>query len=581
MRGIRSVIGDRITVAMKVMGAPEGADPMVVPASRPEFGDYQVNGIMSVAKKLGENPREFAQGVVDTVKLSDVAETVDIAGPGFINIRLRLGWLNKFVNDFSDDPRLGVDLVSESSKVVIDYSHPNLAKEMHVGHLRSTVIGDTLARILDFCGHEVIRHNHVGDWGTQFGMLIAYLDRLSKSGQDSVSELEDLEEFYQASRRLFDNDESFANIAREYVVKLQAGDEDIRAVWKRFVEASLQHCEQVYRRLDVTLRREDVRAESTYNDDLPKILEHLRKKDLLRESDGAQCVFLEEFKNKEGEITPVIVQKSDGGYLYATTDLAAIRYRSKVLGASRLLYIVDARQSLHLRQVFGVSRAAGLVQDSCSLEHHSFGTMLGNDGKPFKTRTGGTIKLMDLLREAEERAFNLVGEKNPELSESERREISKVIGTGSVKYADLSLNRTTDYVFSWDNMLSLEGNTAPYLLYSYARINSIFRRAKVTDDHLDRLSEPIILSDPTERALAVKFIQLNEVVHTVAKECFPNILCNYIYELSELFMKFYERCPVLKADDETRISRLQLCRLTSKVLKTGLGLLGIGTVRRM
>ena len=581
MKGIRSVIEDRIVTAMVAVGASKGTKAMVVPATRPEFGDYQANGIMPAAKKLGKNPREFAKAVIDCVELNDIADSVDIAGPGFINVRLRLEWLNQFVNNVLNDPRVGIQLSVNPSKVVIDYSHPNLAKEMHVGHLRSTVIGDTLARILEFCGHDVIRHNHVGDWGTQFGMLIAYMDRVSASGGDSASELEDLETFYQASRKLFDNDEDFAATAREYVVKLQSGDSAVRASWRRFVETSLEHCEQVYRTLDVTLKREDIHAESAYNEDLPNIVEHLHKKGLLRESEGAQCVFLEEFKNKEDKITPVIVQKSDGGYLYATTDLAALRYRAEVLKACRLLYIVDARQSLHLRQVFAVSRKSGLVRDSCKLEHHPFGTMLGNDGKPFKTRSGGTIKLMELLHEAEERAFILIGEKNPDLTESERREISKVIGIGSVKYADLSLNRTTDYVFSWDKMLSLEGNTAPYLLYSYARIKSLFRRAEITENQLREIKGRVVLTDSSERDLVIKIVQLNEVVHSVARDCFPNILCNYLYELSELFMRFYERCPVLKADDQMRVSRLKLCDLTGNVLKVGLGLLGIRTVNRM
>ena len=581
MKGIRSVIEDRIVTAMVAVGASKGTKAMVVPATRPEFGDYQANGIMPAAKKLGKNPREFAKAVIDCVELNDIADSVDIAGPGFINVRLRLEWLNQFVNNVLNDPRVGIQLSVNPSKVVIDYSHPNLAKEMHVGHLRSTVIGDTLARILEFCGHDVIRHNHVGDWGTQFGMLIAYMDRVSASGGDSASELEDLETFYQASRKLFDNDEDFAATAREYVVKLQSGDSAVRASWRRFVETSLEHCEQVYRTLDVTLKREDIHAESAYNEDLPNIVEHLHKKGLLRESEGAQCVFLEEFKNKEDKITPVIVQKSDGGYLYATTDLAALRYRAEVLKACRLLYIVDARQSLHLRQVFAVSRKSGLVRDSCKLEHHPFGTMLGNDGKPFKTRSGGTIKLMELLHEAEERAFILIGEKNPDLTDFERREISKVIGIGSVKYADLSLNRTTDYVFSWDKMLSLEGNTAPYLLYSYARIKSLFRRAEITENQLREIKGRVVLTDSSERDLVIKIVQLNEVVHSVARDCFPNILCNYLYELSELFMRFYERCPVLKADDQMRVSRLKLCDLTGNVLKVGLGLLGIRTVNRM
>jgi arginyl-tRNA synthetase len=390
--------------------------------------------------------------------------------------------------------------------------------------------------------------------------------------------LADLEVFYQSSRKLFDSDEAFANTAREYVVKLQSGDEHVRSVWQRFIGESLKHCEEVYEKLGVTLAREDVRAESAYNDDLVTVVDDLRAKGLLRESEGAQCVFLDEFKNKDGEITPVIIQKSDGGYLYATTDLSAVRYRANEVGAERVLYIVDARQALHLRQVFAVSQAAGYAPDSCSLEHHPFGTMLGNDGKPFKTRTGGTVKLMDLLREAEDRALALVGEKNPDLDESERREIARVVGIGSVKYADLSLSRTTDYIFNWEKMLSFEGNTAPYLQYSYARVKSIFRRAELDED---TISGTISVGEKAERALGVKLVQFGEIVEGVSRECYPNILCNYLYELAELYMKFYEICPVLRADEPVRSSRLLLCKLTAKVIARGLGLLGIGTVERM
>ena len=349
-------------------------------------------------------------------------------------------------------------------------------------------------------------------------------------------------------------------------------------MWQRFIDESLRHCQEVYDALGVTLQREDVRAESDYNDDLPRVIDDLRTKGLLRESDGAQCVFLEEFKSKEGEITPVIVQKSDGGYLYATTDLSAVRYRAGQLEADRVLYIVDARQMLHLRQVFAVSRAAGYAPESCSLEHHAFGTMLGDDGKPFKTRTGGTVKLMDLLREAQERAFALVGEKNPELSVEERREVARVVGIGSVKYADLSLNRTTDYIFNWDKMLSFYGNTAPYLQYSYARVKSIFRRAEIDES---KLGGRIEIAEPAERALAVKIVQFGEVVDTVARECYPNALCNYLYELAELYMKFYEHCPVLRSEESVRASRLLLCQMTARIIARGLDLLGIGTVERM
>lgn len=575
---IKEHLEDRIAAALVAAGAPVGSKALVGSATRPEFGDYQANGVMAVAKGLKKNPRALAAAVLEHLDLSDVAESVDIAGPGFINVKLKSAWLNDHLNTALADERLGVPLAQPLHKVVIDYSHPNLAKEMHVGHLRSTIIGDAIARALEFCGHEVVRHNHVGDWGTQFGMLIAYMDRLDSAGEDPSSELVDLEGFYQSARRLFDSDEEFANTAREYVVKLQGGDEHVRAMWQRFIDESLRHCEEVYETLDVTLGREDVRAESAYNDDLSQVVGDLRDKGLLRESDGAQCVFLEEFKGKDGEIAPVIVQKSDGGYLYATTDLSAVRYRAGALGADRVLYIVDARQMLHLRQVFAVSRAAGYAPDSCALEHHPFGTMLGDDGKPFKTRTGGTVKLMDLLREAEERAFALVGEKNPQLSEEERREIARVVGIGSVKYADLSLNRTTDYIFNWDKMLSFEGNTAPYLQYSYARVKSIFRRAELDES---ALTGAIAIGEPAERALAVKIVQFGEVVEAVVRECYPNALCNYLYELAELYMKFYETCPVLRAEDPVRNSRLQLCSLTAKVISRGLGLLGIGTVERM
>ena len=565
-----------IAAALDRAGAPPGAPALVGPATRPEFGDYQANGVMAAAKQLQTNPRELAARVVEELDLSEMAESVEIAGPGFINIALKGDWLAARLDDMLADQRLGVPEVAAPQKVVIDYSHPNLAKEMHVGHLRSTIIGDAIARVLEFLGHEVVRHNHVGDWGTQFGMLIAYLDQ--QQDGDATAELADLEVFYQSARKRFDADEAFADLARECVVKLQGGDAQVRAVWQRFIDESLRHCEEVYERLGVTLTRADVRAESAYNDDLPVVIENLRAQGLLEESQGAQCVFLDDFKNKSGEITPVIVQKSDGGYLYATTDLSAVRYRAGQVGAERVLYIVDARQKLHLRQVFAVAQAAGYAPDSVALKHYPFGTMLGEDHKPFKTRTGGTVKLMELLQEAEDRAFALVGEKNPDLSADERRQIARVVGIGSVKYADLSLNRETDYVFSWDNMLSLDGNTAPYLQYSYARVKSLFRRAEIDEESL---AAAIIVAEKAEKVLAAKLLQFGEAVEVVAREGYPNLLCNYLYELADAFMKFYENCPVLRADEPVRSSRLQLARLTARTIGKGLGLLGIETVERM
>ena len=575
----RKLLEKRISEVLQDLGAPTGTPALVGPATRPEFGDYQANGAMAAAKKLKSNPRGFAEKVVDKLDLSDLADSVELAGPGFINITLKSEWISEYLDNALADSRLGVEVKDPPQTIVVDYSHPNLAKEMHVGHLRSTIIGDAMVAILEFLGHSVIRHNHIGDWGTQFGMLIAYMDHLADKGEPDLStDLADLEGFYRDAKQLFDRDPGFAELSRAYVVKLQSGDTHSREIWQSFIEESLQHCELVYNRLGVSLKRSDVRPESSYNDDLPAIIDDLDKKGLLIESEGAKCVFLDEFKGKDGELIPAIVQKSDGGYLYATTDLAAVRYRAQVLKADRILYIVDARQTLHLKQVFAISHLSGFASDHSSLEHLAFGTMLGKDGKPFKTRQGGTVKLTDLLDGAEKRAFDLVSKKNPDLSEDGRRQIARVVGIGSIKYADLSLNRTTDYVFDWDRMLSLDGNTAPYMQYSYARVKSIFRKGELAEE-----ASPghIIFVEPAEKSLGVKLLQFAETLESVSTEGFPNLLCNYLYELAKIFMKFYESCPVLKSDEPVRTSRLMLCLLTAKTIKTGLGLLGIETVERM
>ena len=564
----------RISAALARAGAPADSPALVGPATRPEFGDYQANGVMAAAKKLKTNPRALAAQVVEELDLEDMAASVDIAGPGFINIQLKGEWLAAQLGNVLADSRLGVPK-DAPQKVVLDYSHPNLAKEMHIGHLRSTVIGDAIARVLEFSGHEVVRHNHVGDWGTQFGMLIAHLD--TSTGSVST-ELADLEVFYQSARQRFDQDEAFAELSREYVVKLQSGDPHVQRMWQQFIDESLAHGQRIYDALGVSLKPEDVQGESAYNDDLPRVVEDLRDKGLLVESNGAQCVFLEEFKNKDGQITPVIVQKSDGGYLYATSDLAAVRYRAGALAADRILYIVDARQSLHLQQVFAVARAAGYAPATTALEHHEFGAILGADNRPFKTRVGGTVKLMDVLEEGVARAFAQVSEKNPNMDEAERRQIARVIGIGSIKYMELSFNRTSDYVFDWDRMLALDGNTAPYMLYSYARIKSMFRRAGVDED---ALSGAIIIGEKAENALAIKLLQFPEVVAAVARQCYPHMLCNYLYELADAFMKFYEQCPVLRADEPVRTSRLLLALLTARIVRQGLDLLGIETLERM
>lgn len=573
---LSSVVGECLSEVSGIVDS----DPNVITASKPEFGDYQSNGIMSVAKKIGSNPRELAAVVVE--KISSVENPLiaklEVAGPGFINIHLSDSALKLRANEIQGELNNLIPATAQPERIVVDYSSPNLAKEMHVGHLRGTIIGDCLARVLEKQGHEIIRQNHVGDWGTQFGMLISYMQEVSITGSEDLStQLSDLETFYRAAKERFDADAEFADKARASVVKLQSGDADHLVAWKQFIEESLNHCQALYDKLNVTLSREDLKAESFYNDKLEGVVRKLDDASLLSVSDGARCVFLPEFTGKDGDPLPVIIQKTDGGYLYATTDLAAVQYRSFDLEVDRSLYVVDARQSLHFQQVFAVARAAGFASESISLEHIAYGTMMGSDGKPFKTRSGDTIKLVDLLDEAVRRAYDLVKEKNPGLEENSYVEIAEKVGIAAVKYADLSKNRTSDYIFDWSSMLSFEGNTAPYLMYAYARIRSILRKqsSDVGNNQITSIAET------AERNLLLKILQLPEIVDMVARDCYPNFLCNYLYELAGLFMRFYESCPILKAEEELRNSRLALASLTAETLQQGLDLLGIQTLEKM
>lgn len=575
---IQSILSDKIKQAMILAGADQSYDALIRQSGKPQFGDYQANGIMAAAKKLGLNPREFAQKVLDNAQLSDIAEKLEIAGPGFINIFLNPTWLTTEISAALSHKNLGIQATNKQT-VVIDYSSPNVAKEMHVGHLRSTIIGDAVARTLEFLGHNVIRANHVGDWGTQFGMLIAYLEKMQNEHANEM-ELQDLEAFYREAKKHYDEDEIFAEKARNYVVKLQSGDEYCRTMWKRLVDITMQQNQHNYDRLNVTLTEKDVMGESLYNPMLPSIVKDLKKQGLAVENDGALVVYLDEFKNKEGDPMGVIVQKKDGGFLYTTTDIAAAKYRYETLKADRAFVFSDTRQSQHMQQAWLITRKAGYVPDSFSLEHKNFGMMLGKDGKPFKTRTGGTVKLADLLDEAIERATVLINEKNTNLSNDEKEAVIEAVGIGAVKYADLSKNRTTDYVFDWDNMLSFESNTAPYMQYAYTRIRSIFNKTDINSTAL--LAVPLTIKDDKERTLAIKLLQFEEAVQTVGKEGTPHVLCAYLYELAGIFSSFYEHCPILNAEDESiKLSRLKLALLTEKTLKQGLTLLGIKTVEKM
>jgi arginyl-tRNA synthetase len=467
---------------------------------------------------------------------------------------------------------------------VVDYSAPNLAKEMHVGHLRSTIIGDALVRLLELQGHSVIRQNHVGDWGTQFGMLLVELESHLQGGEQADLALNDLEIFYQQSKKHFDESEAFANKARDYVVKLQSGDTAMLKLWNAFRDTSLAHSQEIYNKLNVTLAPKDVRGESAYNDDLSVLVTELKDKNLAVESQGATVVFLDELADKEGNPSPVIIQKQGGGYLYATSDLAALRYRTNTLKADRLLYFIDARQSLHMQQVFTLARKAQFTNEATSLEHHAFGTMMGSDGKPFKTRDGGTVKLADLLDEAIVRAEKLVRSRSEEkgfsLSEPEYQEIGRKVGIGAVKYADLSKTRTNDYIFNWETMLSFEGNTAPYLQYAYTRIQSIFRKAEVNPE---QITGDIVLTQTDEKTLAIKLLQSVEVIEQISHDAYPHLLCNYLYDVASLYMRFYESCPILKdgVSEAEKNSRLQLCDATAAILKMGLEILGIEVMERM
>ncbi|HBQ8787726.1 arginine--tRNA ligase [Klebsiella quasipneumoniae] len=575
---IQALLSEKVSQALIAAGAPADCEPQVRQSAKVQFGDYQANGVMAVAKKLGMAPRQLAEQVLSHLDLNGIASKVEIAGPGFINIFLDPAFLADNVNRALQSERLGV-ATPQVQTIVVDYSAPNVAKEMHVGHLRSTIIGDASVRTLEFLGHKVIRANHVGDWGTQFGMLIAYLEKQQQENAGEMA-LADLEGFYREAKKHYDEDEAFAERARSYVVKLQGGDEYFLQMWRKLVDITMSQNQITYDRLNVTLTRDDVMGESLYNPMLPGIVADLKAKGLAVESEGATVVFLDEYKNKEGEPMGVIIQKKDGGYLYTTTDIACAKYRYETLHADRVLYYIDSRQHQHLMQAWTIVRKAGYVPDSVPLEHHMFGMMLGKDGKPFKTRAGGTVKLADLLDEALERARRLVAEKNPEMSAHELENLAKVVGIGAVKYADLSKNRTTDYVFDWDNMLAFEGNTAPYMQYAYTRVLSVFRKAGIDENALT--DAPVVIAEDREAQLAARLLQFEETLSVVAREGTPHVMCAYLYDLAGLFSGFYEHCPILSAESEaTRNSRLKLALLTAKTLKLGLDTLGIETVERM
>jgi arginyl-tRNA synthetase len=560
-----------------------GTDPMLVPTSNPKFGDYQANLAMSLAKPLQQKPRDIATKIVEHLDVSDLCEPPAIAGPGFINLRFKTEYLEDQLRAMQTDPRLGVAPTKHPQQVIVDFSAPNIAKEMHVGHLRSTIIGDSIARVQEFMGHDVLRLNHVGDWGTQFGMLITHLKEACPEALEAGGKVDigDLVAFYKEAKKRFDTDDDFKTRSREAVVSLQSGEPTARKAWEALCEQSRQEFQKLYDRLDITIQE---RGESFYNPFLPDVVKDLAQQGLLVEDQGAQVVFVEGFTNKDGDPLPLIIQKTDGGYNYATTDLAAIRYRTQQDGAERVLYVVDAGQGNHFAQVFQVAAKAGWIPAGVELTHVPFGVVQGEDGKKFKTRSGETIRLKDLLDEAVSRArtdleTRIQAEERDE-TEAFIQDVAEAVGIGAVKYADLSQNRTSNYIFSFNKMLALQGNTAPYMLYAYVRVQGISRKGDIDFDHLPAEAR-IHLEDDSEFALARHLLQLDEVLGEVAQELYPNRLCQYLFELSQKFNQFYDRCSVLQAKEPQRTSRLLLCDLTAKTLKLGLMLLGIRVLERM
>jgi len=564
--------------------AAAGLDPAEVPAPptvrRSDRTDFQADGAMALGKRLGRNPRDVAAEILEAVDLTGVARDVEVAGPGFLNVTLEATFLADLAGETWADERLGLEPDAASQRLVIDYSAPNVAKEMHVGHLRSTVIGDALARIHRRLGHEVVPENHVGDWGTPFGMLIEHLVDVGEDAAVAELSVGDLNRFYQDARASFDASDGFKERARERVVRLQAGDAETVRLWRVLVDQSAAYFQVVYDRLGVLLTPDDIVGESFYNDALPGVVDDLRALGLLTLDDGAECVFPPGFTGRDGSPQPMIVRNRNGGYGYAATDLATIRHRVDDTRADRILYVVGAPQRDHLAMVFAVARLAGWLPDGVTAEHVQFGNVLGADGKMFKTRSGASVRLVDLLDEAVARAEAAISERNPDLVGDERAAVARAVGIGAVKYADLASDRVKDYVFDFDRMLAFEGSTGPYLQYAHARIRSIFRRGEVDPAALD--VGAVVVGEPQERALVLALLGFPAAVRHAAETSHPHRLCGYLFDLAQTFTSFYEACPVLRADDEaTRAGRLVLCDLTARTLSAGLDLLGIEAPERM
>ncbi len=580
------IISERINKAIEKATGLKDIAAIVTPATDAKFGDYQSNDALALAKQLKANPRQLAEKIIAELQIDDICEKPEIAGAGFINLKLKPEFVAKNLFDINaDKARLGIEKAKKSETVVVDFSGPNIAKQMHVGHLRSTIIGDCICRMLELAGHKVIRQNHIGDWGLQMGMLLAIADEFKQNDTSILNTLHDVENLYKDANKRFETDENFAQKARKHVYELQSHDPTAITQWQVFRKLTLDECNEIYKYLKGTLTDKDEKGESFYKDMLGDVVSDLKKTGIAVESDGAICVFPPNFKTKEGKPMPFIIQKTDGAYLYATTDLAALRYRINELKADRIIYVTDARQKLHFEMLFKVAKMAGWLETGVKLQHITFGSVLGEDGKPLKTRSGESIKLKELLDEAVKKAMNVVKEKNPDLPAGEKDKIAQAVGIGAVKYADYSNNRTSDYIFSFDKMLAMDGNTAPYMQYAYARVKSIGRKGQEkgidTEKELKGVKE-IHFNEQAELELAKQLIRYSEAFNSAISDFKPNFLTSYLYELAQKFSTFYNACPVLDAEAKIRPSRLLLCDLIAKIIRHGLeNLLGIKTIERM
>ncbi|QOI11005.1 arginine--tRNA ligase [Blochmannia endosymbiont of Colobopsis nipponica] len=548
-------------------------------SSKIEFGDYQINGIINIAKKLNICPKQLASKIINLVQINDISSKIEIVEPGFINIFLKSNWIAQQINQIYSKNKFGIPSVIPKT-IIIDYSSPNMAKEMHIGHLRSTVIGDAMARTLSLLGHNVIRVNHIGDWGTQFGMLIAYMKQIKLNDQFYKKiNINKLEKYYRKAKKEYDQNPHFAKMAQEYVVKLQNGDDYSFKIWKKLIRATIKENQKIYERLNITLQENNIMGESMYRNMIPNMIKDLKNKKLAVISFGATVIYLDHVKNKQGKKMGVIIQKKDGSYLYTTTDIACIKYRSEILKADRIIYYTDYRQHQHLNQVWNIARKAGYINKYVSLEHHMFGMILDKKGRPFKTRSGNTVKLKKLLDEGLEKAYNFILSKNYNKNSVNIKRLAQIISIGAIKYADLSKNRATNYIFDWNKMLNFEGNTAPYILYAFTRANSILKNSKKEQE---KLTKEIKLESQQEIQLALYLLRFEETITIVAKNGTPHVLCSYLYKIATLFSSFYEFCSILKTQNQiTRHSRLKLLILTAKILKKGLNLLGIETTEQM